>query len=203
MSRRWPVWLWLTVIIFTMISVVPRRALSRPEMAPARGTLLVAGEGINDPRFRETVILLVRYDAGGVVGLILNRPTSLTLAEALPEQEALVGRRDPLYYGGPVKPELLLTLLRSEQPPPGSTAVSGRVHVTGLPKIVDRLDSLKERGEAFRTFMGYAGWTPGQLAREIARGDWYVEPFDETAVFDGTPATLWRRLRQGAAEVWI
>ena len=203
MNRRWAVWLCLTALIFALISAMPRMALSRSEMAPARGTLLVAGEGISDPRFRETVILLISYDAGNVVGLILNRPTPLALAEALPEQEVLEGRRDPLYYGGPVEPELLLTLLLSEQPPPGSTSVTGRLHVTGLPKLFDRLDSLKERGEKFRTFMGYAGWSPGQLAGEIARGDWYIEPFEETAVFDQAPETLWRRLRQGAEEVWI
>lgn len=203
MNRRLPVWLLLTVIVFGMYSAVPRSLLSQTEMAPVQGMLLVAREGIADPRFQETVILLIRYDAGGGAGLILNRPTTLPLADALPETKELKGRSDSLFYGGPVEPTLLLVLLRSEHPPSGSAAVTGNVYLTGLPKILDRLDSMGETGENFRTFMGYAGWAPGQLAGEIVRGDWHIEPFDETAVFAEDPATLWRRLRERAKEIWI
>lgn len=200
---RLPMWLLLTVIVFAIFSAVPRSLLSQTEMAPVQGMLLVAREGIADPRFQETVILLIRYDAGGVAGLILNRPTSLSLADALPETKELEGRSDSLFYGGPVEPTLLLVLLRSEHPPSDSTAVTGNVYVTGLPKILDRLDSMGRDGESFWTFVGYAGWTPRQLAGEIARGDWHIEPFDETAIFDEDPATLWRRLLDRAKEIWI
>lgn len=172
-------------------------------LAPARGMLLVAGEGIADPRFQESVILLVRYDAEGVVGVILNRPTNLSLGEALPGMVAGERRDAPLYYGGPVDPRLLLVLLQSDKPPRDSTPVAGRLHLTGLPQIADRLDSSESQGEKFMVLLGYAGWSAGQLAGEIARGDWYLVPFDETAVFSERPENLWDELRGRGKEIWI
>lgn len=189
----------------TLLTVAgwPLPATAQGRIAPARGMLLVAGEGIADPRFRESVILLVRYDAEGVVGVILNRPTKLTLGEVLPGTAASEEGAAPLYYGGPVDPRLLLVLLQSEKPPQDSTPVAGRLYLTGLPQIADRLDALAGKGEKFMVLLGYAGWSAGQLAGEIAHGDWYLVPFDETAVFSETPESLWRELRGRGKEIWI
>lgn len=194
----------LTVGVLTLLTVagwLPAAAQGR--LAPARGMLLVAGEGMADPRFQEAVILLVRYDAEGVVGVIINRPTNLTLGEALPGMGASEKRDTPLYYGGPVDPRLLLVLLQGEKPPQDSSAVAGRLHLTGLPQIAERLDSPAGTGEQFMVLLGYAGWSARQLAGEIARGDWYLVPFDEAAVFSEKPETLWRELRGRGKEVWI
>lgn len=193
----------LTVLVLLFVAVWPLPVAAQGRLAPARGMLLVAGEGIADPRFQESVILLVRYDAEGVVGVILNRPTKLTLGKAFPGMVAIEKRDTPLYYGGPVDQRLLLVLLQSEMPPQDSTPVADRLHLTGLPQIADRLDSSAGKGEKFMVFLGYAGWSAGQLAGEIARGDWYLVPFNETAVFSEKPENLWRELRSRGKEIWI
>ncbi len=178
-------------------------ATAQERLAPAPGMLLVAGEGMADPRFRETVVLLLRHGEGGAAGVILNRPTSFDTAQLYAAFALPAGCRGPLYYGGPVEPRLLLVLLQSDEPPDDSTPVVDLLHLTGLPQVAGRLDCGDEGGERLRIFSGYAGWSAAQLAGEIARGDWYVEPFDAAAVFSKKPETLWRELRAGGKELWL
>lgn len=201
----------LTVLTAFFLAGWQQPAAAGERLAPSRGTLLVAGEGIVDPRFHEAVILLLRYDAEGAVGIVLNRPTTLTLGTALAGEEPLKKRVEPLlekgdetlYFGGPVAPRLLLVLLQCEQPPQDSKPISGQLYLTGLPQIAGRPAPSCDEREKFRVFFGYAGWSVAQLSGEIARGDWYVVPFDEAAVFSEKPETLWRELREGGKERWI
>jgi putative transcriptional regulator len=189
---------WLPVLALLLLLAAPAQA--RERVAPGRGMLLVAAEGMADPRFAETVILLVRYGPEGVAGLILNRPTSLGLTEALPEMPALGKGGAVISWGGPVEPRTLLALLECGKPPAVSEPVAGAVHLTGPPQVAERMaQGTKER---FRVFMGYAGWSQAQLAGEIARGDWHVLPFDGSAVFTDRPLELWQRLLP-PQEIWL
>lgn len=181
----------------------PRALPAQPRQAPARGMLLVAGEDMADPRFQEAVVLILRYDTDGVAGLILNRPTVLTIAEALPEMAGARQHPDPIFYGGPLSPRMLTVLLESRRPPAGSDPVAGNLYVTGPPQFFERTGPPQGEVERFRVFLGYAGWTPAQLAGEIARGDWYVLPCDPQAVFAADPQGLWRQLRARGQEIWI
>ena len=76
------------------------------------GKLLVAGRGMGDPRFAQTVILLVHYDEDGVVGLVLNRRTDVPLSQVL-DLKAAKDRSDPVYIGGPVQPAAVFALFQS------------------------------------------------------------------------------------------
>jgi len=178
-------------------------AAAQERLAPAPGMLLVAGEGMADPRFRETVVLLLRYGEAGVAGIILNRPTSFDAARLESGPQLPAECHEPVYFGGPVEPRLLLVLLQSDDPPADSTPVTDRLHLTGLPQIAGRPLCGTDKEERVRVFSGYAGWSMTQLAGEIARGSWYVEPFDAAAVFSERPETLWRELRARGKEVWI
>jgi len=199
--RKWSMLVGVLLLWFVAGGTAPVAAQER--LAPAPGLLLVAGEGMADPRFRETVVLLLRYGEGGVAGVILNRPTSFDTAQLYTAFAVPAECRGPLYYGGPVEPRLLLVLLQSDEPPADSTPVADRLHLTGLPQISGHLPCSGEEGERFRVFSGYAGWSAAQLAGEIARGDWYVEPFDAGVVFSERPETLWRELRVRGKELWI
>ena len=92
-------------------------ALPEPEPfsddIPARGKFLVASRNLIDPRFQETVVLLIDYNAEGAAGLIINRPTKMPLAEVLPSVPGLKERADVVYYGGPVEGHQMLMLIRS------------------------------------------------------------------------------------------
>ncbi|RMF47357.1 MAG: hypothetical protein D6751_02915 [Deltaproteobacteria bacterium] len=180
------------LILFISSLPVPAAALE-----PAVGRLLVAADTMADVRFRETVILLVRHDAGGTLGLVLNHPSQLPLAEAIRGTDLFRERGDLLWLGGPVSPGRALVLT-------GSRNVEGRdilpgVRATGIRELVEALN----RGgqvDPFRVFAGHAGWAPGQLAGEVARGDWRVRPATAELVF-GDAGTLWRQLSDEARPV--
>jgi hypothetical protein len=81
-----------------------------------KGKFLVADRTLNDPNFRETVVLLLQYSPHGAMGLVVNRPTDVRLSRAIPEIEQLEHRDDTLYKGGPVESQALFLLYRSARP---------------------------------------------------------------------------------------
>jgi len=161
---------------------------------PAIGRFLIASPQVTG-FFAETVIVLVDHGAHGSLGLIVNRPIAHSVAELLPELEAAHGHDEPAFLGGPVAQGQLLLLVRSATPPPGSAPVLAQVHVSGSAETLRSLLA-KPRGGGLelRAYVGYAGWAPGQLAAEIARGDWLVAPGDAASVFSHEPGELWQQL---------
>lgn len=169
---------------------------SGPLERPASGRLLVAEEQVDDPRFARSVVLLIDYGPEGAMGLIINRPARLTLAEALPSLESLAGRDDRIYFGGPVQPEALLLLLRSDEQPSGFEPVLDDVHLGASATRLAQLISSGVGANRVRGYAGYAGWGPGQLDNEIARGDWSILPAASSQVFDPAPDALWKELME-------
>lgn len=190
----------LALCLGAVLAASPAFAAAYPPPEP--GMFLVAGEVIRDSRFRETVILLLRHDRKGSVGLIVNRPTRLPLGRVRPNIPALSTRPETVSFGGPVSPKTLLVLLRSERPPQRSTPVCAGVHATGIGELAEWLES-GDAGEDFRVFIGYAGWAPGQLEAEIDRGDWQLLPADGADLFDRDPQSLWRGLHSAGKRLWI
>ncbi|TYO97545.1 putative transcriptional regulator [Geothermobacter ehrlichii] len=161
-------------------------------LRPAPGTLLVAGESMPDPRFRQTVILLLRHDEGGTLGLVLNRPSRLALGEAFPRLELFAQKTEPLWLGGPVSPGTAFVLVDDDALPAGGVRVVDGVRMTGVRTLVGWIGQGREPAR-YRVYAGHAGWAPGQLAGELKRGDWQVRPATRELVF-ADPAELWRRL---------
>jgi putative transcriptional regulator len=160
-----------------------------------RGSLLVALPSLTDPNFTQSVVLLC--DAGseeGAMGIVVNRPTPLQLAEALPQETLLKGHEIPVYLGGPVQTDRILLLVRAEEPAEGFVEVLDGVALGGT------LDALKEAATGqgitgeFRPYRGYAGWGPGQLEAEIEQGAWLLLPGDVDLVFSRSPLTVWQDL---------
>jgi len=162
--------------------------------------LLVARSELADVRFRETVVLVLQSDALGAVGLIVNRPSRLPLAEALPLLAAAPGQEGALCYGGPVAPRAFIALVKtSETPPDPAQKIFASVYLTGPDPLSDWL--AKGQPEAqYRVFAGYAGWAPGQLEGELARGDWQVLPADDCRLFSADVAGWWQELAGRDAE---
>jgi len=165
----------------------------------ARGRFLVANRSLRDPTFVETVVLLVDYDDHGALGVVVNRPTDVPLVAALPEVKELKKRKDTVFLGGPVARDRMVLLLRADAAPPESIEVFERVYATGS------LSALRHsigHGEAVRAYAGYAGWGPGQLDAEVARGDWLIGPADSKAIFDDPPNALWSRFVERFSGDW-
>ena len=164
-----------------------------PGSMPGRGKLLVASRNMRDPRFRETVVLVVDYGMGGAAGLIINRPLEVRLAELIPDLPMLGKRKDKAFYGGPVEGNKMFLLIRSTETVEESSKVLAGVHVSTSRTVLERIISGKQ-GTQFRAYAGYAGWGSGQLDAEIARGDWHVMKAEARMIFGRDPAKLWPEL---------
>jgi putative transcriptional regulator len=169
-----------------------------PGVGGLGGQLLVAADGMSDPRFVQTVILLVHHDASGAMGLIVNRLVGeLSMAKLL-EGIGLDGgglaRNIRLHYGGPVEPRQGLTLHTTDYSIEGTHRITAGIAVTGNPEILRAIGA--GRGpKRYLITVGYAGWSPGQLEGEIKGGGWFTVPVDDALVFDEQYDTKWRRAR--------
>jgi putative transcriptional regulator len=156
-----------------------------------KGVLLVASPTLEDPNFRQTVVLIVEHGSEGTLGVVLNRPMNLLLSEAMPDLPVLKGTSYRLFAGGPVEPARLLLLFRLAEPPANAQVVLDGVYVGGTPETLERVITRPKPAETFRAFAGSAGWAPGQLNFEMLQGAWATLPADATGIFDKDPATFW------------
>lgn len=158
-----------------------------------QGVFLVATDKIQEGNFSRTVVLLLTYGAGGAVGVIVNRPSSLPLARLLPDVD-LPSKTDVMVWqGGPVEPGRMLYLVRSEDDLQGAARVFGEIQLSHDMKLLDKVLRKKKFRGRFRILAGYAGWAPGQLEGEIRRGGWMVVPASAADVFTEDPLGLWDR----------
>ncbi len=162
-----------------------------------RGRLLVATPVLLDPNFVRTVILIADHDDNGAVGLVLNRPAELLVADGLPGWEQLAAVPDVVFFGGPVGEGAAFCVGLTEAPEQEWPRITGRVHL--LDPGADPAE-LAGRVASARVFAGYAGWSAEQLEEEIAEGAWYVVDAVEEDLFTD-PTDLWNRVlrRQGGS----
>ncbi len=165
-----------------------------PESRLAAGKFLVASRNVEDPRFRETVILLIKYDSEGAMGLIVNRSTDARLSEVFSEIKGLQKRNDTFFVGGPVGLNQVFVLIRSKHPPDESLLIPRDIYITSNIDSFKRIVENAEADERFRVYAGYAGWSPGQLEMEVSRGDWHIIKADAETIFDRDPSSIWQEL---------
>ncbi len=162
---------------------------------PAAGTFLVASPQLLDPNFMHTVVLLCDHGPLGSYGMVVNRPDDRSLSDLGVETPLLAGRSDQVWYGGPVKADLLQVLHRMGSTIPGSHTVAPGIHLGGDPAVLrTALDAEPGAEGRVRFVRGYSGWGEGQLEAELAERAWVVCPADQRFVFDSQPDTLWRRV---------
>jgi putative transcriptional regulator len=179
--------------LLTVLSAVP--VLAGMESAPSslgKGVLLVASPSLEDPNFRQAVVLVVEHGSGGTVGLILNRSTNVLLSKALPDIMALKGTNHRLYAGGPVEPTRFLLLFRLKEPPADARSVFDGVYLGRTPKALEHIITQAKPTETFRAFAGFAAWVPRQLEAEMRLGAWAILPPDSSSIFDQDPVTFWQ-----------
>jgi len=152
------------------------------------GRLLVASATLQDPNFARTVVLIGLHGEEGALGLVLNRPSTSTVAEAVPQLQDMVGEDEPVFVGGPVQPGTIVMLAEFDDPDPAGLLVLGRI---GLPAPDASLEQLETATSRRRVFAGYAGWGEGQLDQEVAQGDWITHDALPQDVFCEEPLELW------------
>lgn len=168
-----------------------------------RGQFLVAGRRLRDPNFFRAVVLMVEHGPDGGMGLVVNRPSSVTVAHALSEHFKLPETDDLVYVGGPVEPSALFILHNAPQLDDGDGPVIPDLYVGSSADAFERIVRTAVEDDAdlkFRIFSGCAGWGPGQLEGEVCRGDWLQVPAIADALFQD-PYDLWDRMIVKSREV--
>jgi len=183
----------LLAVVLVATAAADERAAT-PARRSLAGRLLVATDVLRDPRFARTVIYVVRHNAEGAFGVVVNWPIT-----DVPYERALrpFGLEVPaesgdvrVHYGGPVQERRGFVLHTPDWTGEGTTLVDDRFALTEDPRVLQAM----ARGEGPRRalfFLGYAGWAPGQLDAELATGAWGVAPADERLVFDEDPQQKW------------
>ena len=158
-------------------------------MSSLAGHFLIASPHLADGNFYRSVVLIVKHDDEGAVGLVLNRPTGNTVRDIwrMVTEEDLDCDR-PIYLGGPVQgPLVCLHRLKSCSESEVLPGVYFAAHKDELHKIVT------QKSKPFRLFTGYAGWAGGQLEGEMKVGGWLVMKANKKLVFDDRE-DLWEQV---------
>jgi putative transcriptional regulator len=157
-------------------------------MQSLRGHLLIAGPDLLDPNFRRTVVLVGEHGEEGAMGLVLNRPSLITVEEAVPPLAGIAAEAELVYVGGPVQPQAIVVLGEFGDVAEAAALVLGSIGF--LPGELEGAEDVPSLARA-RVFAGYAGWGPGQLDEELAESSWIVEPALPEDVFTDDPDGLW------------
>ena len=170
------------------------------QAASLTGKVLVAGEGMPDPRFQETVIYLVDHDANGAFGLVVNKPSAIGPIAALLDELGIeadeygfdVQGSVTLHYGGPVEPDRWFVLHSADYEVDGTQQVSSDIALTVSSEVLIDI-ALGQGPRRSLIIFGYSGWGPSQLEGELARGDWTVTDADPDLVLGTDHESKWRR----------
>ena len=173
---------------------------SRPPLIPAiniskplPGRFLVASRSLDDPRFIQSVVYLVKHGSRGTLGLIVNRPGNVSLLEAIPGIEDKQAEAHTLYYGGPVGQTVVFMLLRNEPARQGVAHIAGGVSFSSERQVLDRMLAANKPPNEIHFHIGHSGWAPGQLLFEIQHGSWHVVDGDTDVIFSDETDSLWGR----------
>ena len=172
-------------------------AQNAPQALPANGLFLVAKPSLRDPNFEKTVVLVTQTEDASTVGVIINRPTALKLSQFLSQEFQTGNYRQPIFFGGPVMQQVLVSVFRSESVP-GAAAfhVLKDVYLTMHPDNIEKL--LADPKARYRIYAGFSGWAPRQLESEFVRDGWHVLPADEATVFREGSEGMWEELLERA-----
>ena len=167
-------------------------------MSTLAGQLLIAVPDLEDPNFFRSVVLVLHHDALGASGVVLNRPTDVTVSEAWKNNDDPQRPDDStvptilqdvqIQVGGPVEGPLILL---HQNPDLSEESVIRGVEMSVRRELVEQI--IQHPEHPFRVFAGYSGWGPRQLEAEIEAGGWLVMPGEQQHVFSDA-ASLWSRV---------
>jgi putative transcriptional regulator len=162
-------------------------------MQSLRGRLLVASPALQDPNFTRTVVLIAEHTPEGAMGVVLNRPMELEIAEASPVLTVLGAEEEHVFAGGPVQPNGVMVLARFAAPAQPGVAITGDLGFVGAE---DDLHVIAESVDQARVFAGHAGWAAGQLDAELEDEGWIVADLEPGDPFTADPDALWSTVLQ-------
>ena len=153
--------------------------------------LLVARGELRDPNFANSVVLVMNNLGPAPIGLVVNRPTEISVARLFPDLKKLAALHDKVYFGGPVDLESVWFLFRAAKAPEHAIQAFAGIYLSSSRDLLGQLLGREKPMDGLRIFIGHSGWAPGQLEAEIARGAWTLERAEPDSVFKGRPEHPW------------
>ncbi len=157
---------------------------------------MISAPKLRDPNFLETVLLMVRHDSEGAMGLVLNRPLGVTVQEACGNETALLLPELPLFRGGPCDSPLMVLHDRETD---GESILPGVRFSTEAGEIF----SVLQGAGLSKCFAGYSGWSPGQLESEMASDAWMMVDPQPAQVFSTKPELYRKLVTQVSLSTWV
>ena len=149
---------------------------------------LIAAPNMKDPVFSETVIYLCEHTEKGAMGVVINRGVSLSVASLL-EHLGIENHNESLYEkmlfdGGPLQVERGFVLHSAGSRYLSSVEINEQITLSTSKDVLEALAEPQLSPEKFIICLGYAGWSDGQLEKELSLGGWLITPKDEAILFD-------------------
>ena len=155
--------------------------------------ILVAKPALRDRLYGATILISKPVGNGQHIGLIVNKPTPMTLGRLLPGHGPSLKVTDPVYLGGPVSTEVIFALVqRDDSPGSRSMQLTPNLYLVLDRDLVDRV--IEVEADHARFFAGMVLWRPGELRAEIDRGFWYVLDADASLVLRKSTIGMWEEL---------
>ena len=166
----------------------------------SKGKILIAEPFMVDPNFKRSVVLMCEHEEEGSLGFILNKSLDMKVNELIadfPEIDASV------YYGGPVQTDTIHYIHNVGDVLDESMKVMNGVYWGGdFEKLKTLINSELVQPHNIRFFVGYSGWSYGQLKDEFELGSWLTENMDANYLFKIKPKTLWQKVLQDKGDAF-
>ncbi len=157
-----------------------------------KGSLLIANPVLPDPNFSRTVILLCDHDEQGSFGLVINRSTQLKAPDLFLNINILKSYNEKIYLGGPVSQSMVFFLCRSPSAAGKLDEICSGVYLgSNLETLKLLYSSLENPEQDIRFYLGYSGWSGGQLAEEMEQNSWLVQKANEQFIFLDSESLIW------------
>lgn len=159
-------------------------------ISPSKGALLIANPFLKDPNFSRSVVLLCEHLQEGTFGFVLNQKFPKNLEDILPELE---GFEFPVYQGGPVKQDALHFLHQYPDLISGGEEIADGIFWGGnFESLLIHIKNKDISPRRIRFFIGYSGWTEGQLDHEIKEESWLTVMCTRKLIFNTNPEDIWK-----------
>jgi putative transcriptional regulator len=182
-------------VVTALVMLLALPAVTGPAGAadakPMNAIFLVARGDLEDPNFADSVVLVMNNIGSAPVGIIINRPTEITVSKLFPDVGRAERMRDKVYFGGPVDLDSLWFLFRSAKRPEHSIPVLQGVYLSASRDLLLQLLRRDQPMAGLRIFVGHSGWGPGQLEAELGNGSWTLEHAEADRIFHGKAEHPW------------
>ena len=168
-------------------------------MNSLKNHILIAMPHLSDPCFGKSVVLLCDHTTEGAMGIVVNRPISdpelkRLFSEIYPDGNSLLKKNSSVYFGGPVMLERGIVLHTPDISVKGTINISDDFALTAHKEILDNI-SEDTSSLQFKLAIGHAGWTRGQLEREIENGDWLLIPSNDDLIFNTPHSKILEKIK--------